>query len=92
MMAKSLMCVWKKLHRPTKEQIILTSVGSLVCLMTLSLFFPGLIPSCVRMHLQKQGSFLPWNESKVRHFLVSEDAFVQIDLEVILLQSGQNLF
>ncbi len=47
--AKSLMCILKKLHRPMKDQIVLTSLGGLAVWMALSLFFPGLIPSGVKV-------------------------------------------
>ncbi len=47
--AKSLMCVQKKLHSPTKEQIIYTSLGAMALWIALSLFFLGLIPSGVRV-------------------------------------------
>ncbi len=47
--AKSLMCVQKKLHNPTKVQIVLTSLGAFAVWIALSLFFPGLIPSGVRV-------------------------------------------
>ncbi len=49
MMAKFLMCVWKKLHRPTNDRMVLTSVGGLASLIAFNLFFPGFIPSGVRV-------------------------------------------
>jgi hypothetical protein len=39
--AKSLMCILKKLHSPTKEQIVLMSLEALAVWMALSLFFAG---------------------------------------------------
>jgi hypothetical protein len=39
MIAKFLMCVLKKLQRPTKDLIVLTSVGGFAFLIALSLFF-----------------------------------------------------
>ncbi len=47
MMAKFFMCVRKKLHKPTKDRIVLTSVGGLASLIAFNLFFPGLMPSGV---------------------------------------------
>ena len=47
MMAKFLMCVQKKLHRLTKDLIVLTSVGGLASLIAFNLFLPGLMPSGV---------------------------------------------
>ena len=49
MMAKSLMCVLKKLHSPTKDLTILIMVGGLASLMACSLFCPGLMPSGVKV-------------------------------------------
>ena len=49
MMAKFLMCVRKKLHRPMKDQIVLTSVGGLASLIAFNLFFPGLILAGVKV-------------------------------------------
>ncbi len=57
--AKSLMCVLKKLHNPTKDQMVLMSVGGLGSFMALSLFFPGLIPSGVRVKTRYDPSLLP---------------------------------
>ncbi len=48
--AKSLMCVRKKLHNPTKDLIVLTSAGALAVWIALSLFLPGLMPSGVRVN------------------------------------------
>ncbi len=48
--AKSLMCVWKKLHNPTKDLIVLTSAGALAVWIALSLLLPGLIPSGVSVN------------------------------------------
>jgi len=45
MMAKSLMCVQKKLHNPTKDQTILMLVGGCASQIACSLFHPGLMPS-----------------------------------------------
>ncbi len=50
MMVKFLMCVRKKLHRPTKDRIVLTSVGGLASLIAFNLFFPGLMPSGVSVN------------------------------------------
>ncbi len=71
--AKSLMCVLKKLHRPTKDQIVLISVGGLASLMALSLFFPSLIPSGVSV------------KPRFGNKEVSEDTFLQVDLQVIFV-------
>ncbi len=49
MMAKFLMWVWKKLQRPKKDLIVLTSVGGFAYLLAFSLFLPGSIPSGVRV-------------------------------------------
>jgi len=49
MTAKSLMCVRKKLHRPTKDRSVLTSLGGLAVWIALILFFLGLIPSGVKV-------------------------------------------
>jgi hypothetical protein len=49
MIANFFICVLKKLHKPTKEQIVLTSVGGLASLIAFNLFFPGLIPSGVKV-------------------------------------------
>jgi hypothetical protein len=43
MIAKFLMCVLKKLQRPTKDLIVFTSVGGLAFLIALGLFLPGLM-------------------------------------------------
>ncbi len=51
MIAKFLICVLKKLHSPTKERIVLTSVGGFASLIAFNLFLPGLIPSGVRRWL-----------------------------------------
>ena len=59
MMAKFLMCVRKKLHRPTNEWIVLTSVGGLASFMAFNLFFPGLIPSGVSVKPRYETSLLP---------------------------------
>ena len=58
-MAKCLMCVRKKLHRPTKEQIVFTSVGGLAFLMAFNLFLPGFIPAGVRVKPRYDTSLLP---------------------------------
>ncbi len=50
MIAKFLMWVRKKLQRPTKDLIVLTSAGILAVSMAFSLFLPGLIPSGVRVN------------------------------------------
>ncbi len=42
-MAKFLMWVRKKLHRPTKDLIVLTSAGVFAVSIAFSLFLPGLI-------------------------------------------------
>jgi hypothetical protein len=42
MVAKSLMCVLKKLHNPTKDLTILIVVGGLASLMACSLFLPDI--------------------------------------------------
>jgi hypothetical protein len=47
MIAKFLMWVQKKLHYPTNDLIVFTSVGGLASFMAFSLFLPGLIPSGV---------------------------------------------
>ena len=56
--AKSLMLVWKKLHNPTKDRIILTSAGAMAVWIALSLFLPGLMPSGVRVKPRYETSLL----------------------------------
>ncbi len=50
MISKFLMRVRKKLQRPTKDLIVLTSAGALAVSMAFSLFLLGLIPSGVRVN------------------------------------------
>ena len=47
MIAKSLMCVLKKLQRPTKDLTIFIVVGGLASLIACNLLRPGLMPSGV---------------------------------------------
>jgi hypothetical protein len=56
---KYLMCVRKKLHRPMKDRIVLTSLGALAVWIALSLFFSGLIPSGVKVKPRYETSLLP---------------------------------
>ncbi len=51
-MAKFLMWVRKKLHRPTKDLIVLASVRVFTVSIAFSLFLPGLIPSGVSVNLR----------------------------------------
>jgi hypothetical protein len=80
MIVKFFMCVQKKLHRPTKDLIVLTSVGGFASLMALSLFFP------------RFDAFRGECETQIGHFFISEKTFVQVDLEVVCLTALQNLF
>ncbi len=50
MIAKFFICVLKKLQSPTKEQIVLTSVGSLASLIAFNLFWPGLMPAGISVN------------------------------------------
>jgi len=59
MIAKFLMWVWKKLHRPTNDRIVLTSVGGFASLMALSFLSPRLIASGVRVKPRYETSLLP---------------------------------
>jgi len=59
MITKFLMCVLKKLHTPTKDMIVFTSVGGFASLMAISLFFPGLTPSGVSVKPKKDISLFP---------------------------------
>ncbi len=59
MIAKFLMWVLKKLHNPTKDLMVLTSVGGLASLMAFNLFFPGLIPSGKSVKPRYETSLLP---------------------------------
>ncbi len=49
----------KKLHRPTKERIVLMSVGGLAFFMAFSLFLPGFIPAGVRVKPRYDTSLFP---------------------------------
>ncbi len=57
--AKIFICVLKKLQSPMKEQIVFTSVGGLTSLITLNLFFLGLIPAGVSVNPRKDTSLFP---------------------------------
>jgi len=59
MVAKSLMCVRKKLQRATKDLTILTFVGGLASLIACNLFLPGLIPWGVNVKPRYETSWLP---------------------------------
>ncbi len=59
MIAKFLMWVLKKLHNPTKDLIVLTSVGGLASLIAFNLFFHGLIPSGVSVKPRYETSVFP---------------------------------
>ncbi len=50
MMAKFLMWVRKKLHRPTNDLIVVTSAGVFAVSIAFSLFMLGLIPSGVKVN------------------------------------------
>ena len=75
MMAKFLMCVRKKLHNPTKDRMVLTSVGGLASLIAFNLFFSRL------------DTFWRKCEAQVRDFFVAEKTFIEVDFEVMGVQS-----
>jgi hypothetical protein len=79
--AKSLMCVLKKFHNPTNDQIVLISVGGLASFMALTLTPDRIKPG-------KNARFDPvWSksETQIGYFLVAKHALFQVDLEVILV-------
>jgi hypothetical protein len=59
MMAKFFVCVQKKLHSLTNDQIVLMSVGGFASLIALSLFFLSLIPSGVSVKPKYDTYLLP---------------------------------
>jgi len=83
MIAKFLIWVLKKLHSPTKEQVVLTSVGGLAFLIAFNLFLPGFIPAGVSVKPRYDTSLLPKKHLSRFIFKLWYTAFLTLVLELL---------